>query len=279
MLSTQQRHQFTRDGYIVLPGFKSPDQIARLRERAGQIVDAFDPSQTRAIFTTNDQLAATDDYFLRSDNTIRCFFEEEAFGPDGQLRRDKALSINKIGHALHELDPVFEHFSRDPRLAAVAADLGLSDPKVWQSMYIFKQPGIGGEVHWHQDATFFDTTPVTVTTFWFALEAATIDNGCLWVEPGGHCGPMRERFVRIGDAVRMDQLDATPWPDDSVAAPLEVAAGTLVCFHGLLPHYSAPNRSAVSRHAYTLHVTDGQAAYSPQNWIQRDASFPVRGFI
>ncbi|MES2321046.1 MAG: phytanoyl-CoA dioxygenase family protein [Pseudomonadota bacterium] len=279
MLSSEQQQQFTRDGYLVLPGFKSAGEIARLRERAGQIVNEFDPNQGRGIFTTRDQVKATDDYFLRSDNTIRCFFEEEAFDADGRLRQDKSLSINKIGHALHDLDPVFEQFSRDPRLAAVARDLGLVDAQVWQSMYIFKQPGIGGEVNWHQDATFFETTPVSVTTFWFALEDATIDNGCLWVEPGGHRGPMRERFVRNGDDIKMEKLDDTPWPDNSTAVPLPATAGSLVCFHGLLPHYSAPNRSPVSRHAYTLHATDARSAYSPQNWIQRDAAFPVRGFI
>ena len=89
---------------------------------------------------------------------------------------------------------------------------------------------------------------------------------------------MRERFVRHGDEIRMEKLDDTPWPDDSVAVPLEAKAGSLVCFHGLLPHYSAPNRSPVSRHAYTLHATDGRTGYSPQNWIQRNAEFPVRGF-
>jgi phytanoyl-CoA hydroxylase len=145
-------------------------------------------------------------------------------------------------------------------------------------MYIFKQPGIGGEVRWHQDATFFDTTPISVTTFWFALEDATIDNGCLWVEPGGHRGPLRERFVRDGDDIRMEKLDTTPWPDDGVAVALECKAGSLVCFHGLLPHYSAPNRSPVSRHAFTLHATDARTEYSPRNWIQRDASFAARGF-
>jgi len=145
-------------------------------------------------------------------------------------------------------------------------------------MYIFKQPGIGGEVRWHQDATFFDSTPISVTTFWFALEDATIDNGCLWVEPGGHRGPLRERFLRDGDHITMEKLDGTPWPDDSTAVPLEAKAGDLVCFHGLLPHYSAPNRSAVSRHAFTLHVTDARTVYSPRNWIQRDGTFPVRGF-
>jgi phytanoyl-CoA hydroxylase len=279
MLTPDQRARYDRDGYIVLPGFKSAAEIARLRERAAQIVNEFEPSSTRSVFTTKNQASATDDYFLRSDNTVRCFFEEEAFGEDGQLRQEKALSINKIGHAMHDLDPVFSAFSRDARLALVARDLGLEEALVWQSMYIFKQPGIGGEVKWHQDATFFETTPISVTTFWFALEDATRDNGCLWVQPGGHRGPMRERFVRNGDDITMEKLDDTPWPDDSVAVPLEAQAGSLVCFHGLLPHYSAPNRSPVSRHAYTLHATDGRTAYSPHNWIQRDAAFPPRGFI
>ncbi|KQQ87833.1 phytanoyl-CoA dioxygenase family protein [Massilia sp. Leaf139] len=278
MLSAEQRSQYERDGFIVLPGFKSLDEITALRARAESIVEAFDPNESRSIFTTREQERVSDAWFLGSDNTVRCFFEEEAFGPDGQLRQAKALSINKIGHAMHDLDPVFSAFTRDPRLAAVARDLGLARPQVWQSMYIFKQPGIGGEVRWHQDASFFDTDPVSVTTFWFALEDATVDNGCLWAEPGGHRGPLRERFLREGDATRMEKLDATPWPGGSTAVPLEAAAGTLVCFHGLLPHYSAPNRSPVSRHAFTLHATDASTVYSPRNWIQRDGNLPVRGF-
>ncbi|MES2072967.1 MAG: phytanoyl-CoA dioxygenase family protein [Pseudomonadota bacterium] len=278
MLTMTQKEQYATNGYLVLPGFKTAQQIAALRERAVQIVEQFDPSESVSIFTTQEQEKSTDDYFLGSADKIRCFFEEEAFGPDGQLRQDKALSINKIGHALHDLDPVFMAFSRDPQLAAVAEDLGLADAQVWQSMYIFKQPGIGGEVRWHQDATYFDSTPISVATFWFALEDASLENGCLWVEPGGHRGPLRERFLREGDAVRVEKLDAMPWPDDSTAVPVEVKAGSLVCFHGLLPHYSAPNRSPVSRHAYTLHATDGRTAYSAKNWIQRGTDLPVRGF-
>jgi phytanoyl-CoA hydroxylase len=278
MLTTAQREQYQRDGYIVIPDFKSLDEIARLRRRAEEIVEAFDPTESRAIFTTRDQARASDAWFLGSDNTVRCFFEEEAFDENGQLKQAKALSINKIGHALHDLDPVFDAFTRDPKLAAVARDLGLEQPQVYQSMYIFKQPGIGGEVRWHQDATFFDSTPISVTTFWFALEDATIENGCLWTEPGGHRGPLRERFLRDGDHITMEKLDSTPWPDNRSAVPLEARAGSLVCFHGLLPHYSAPNRSAVSRHAFTLHATDGRSEYSARNWIQRDASLAVRGF-
>ena len=279
MLTPTQIEHYRRDGFAVLANFKSAEQIAALRARAEQLVHNFDPGESRNIFTTKEQLRTVNQYFLESANAVRCFFEEEAFAPDGSLRQAKSLSINKIGHAMHDLDPVFRAFSTGPALAQVAADLGLQQPQVWQSMYIFKQPGIGGEVAWHQDATYIASTPVTVTTFWFALEDATLENGCMWVEPGGHHGPLRERFERQGDVVSIRKLDTMPWPDTRTAIPLEVKAGTLVVFHGLLPHYSAANRSTSSRHAYTLHVTDGLSAYAPTNWIQRPATMPARGFL
>ena len=282
MLTDTQKTHFAQNGYLVLPGFKSPSEIAAVSRRAREIVQAFDPADATSIFTTNDQTRTADDYFLGSADKIRCFFEEDAFEGDprqGRLKQAKALSINKIGHAVHNLDPVFAAFSRGPQLAALATDLDLQQPRIWQSMVIFKQPGIGGEVRWHQDATFFETTPISVTTFWFALEDATRQNGCLWVQPGGHRGPLRERFVRSpDDIVTMEKLDATPWPDDSTAVAVEVSAGSLVLMHGLLPHYSAPNRSAVSRLAYTLHATDGRTLYSPRNWLQRNAAMPATGF-
>ncbi|MBT0569842.1 phytanoyl-CoA dioxygenase family protein [Curvibacter sp. CHRR-16] len=281
MLTPDQLIQYQRDGYVVLPHFKTPHAIARLRERAQAIVDAYDPEhEGQMVFTTNEQTRRLNQYFLDSADKVRCFFEEEAFDSQGRLKQAKALSINKIGHAMHDLDPVFVEFSHGPELAAVAKDVGLQQAQIWQSMYIFKQPGIGGEVDWHQDATFFDTTPQSVTTFWFALEDATLHNGCLWVQPGGHHGPLRERFERFGDKVSKRRIDDTPWPSATTGAvPLEVQAGTLVVFHGFLPHYSAPNRSMQSRHAYTLHVTDGACSYNATNWLQRGADMPVSGFV
>ena len=48
---------------------------------------------------------------------------------------------------------------------------------ILQSMYIFKQPRIGGVVKAHQDSTFIHTAPDTTTGFWIALEDCTKDNG------------------------------------------------------------------------------------------------------
>ena len=169
---------------------------AALRARAEAMVEAFDPGEQHAIFSTQEQARKVDDYFLDSADKMRCFFEEEAFDEQGRLRQAKALSINKIGHALHDLDPVFDAFSHGPALAAVAAGLGLAQPQLWQSMYIFKQPGIGGEVGWHQDATFFETEPISVASSSANQKLVTLSNGCLWVAPGAHLGPLRQRFVR-----------------------------------------------------------------------------------
>ena len=282
MLNPAQKAQWQRDGYAVLPAFKTPAETAAACERARALVDAFEPDAGASRFSTRDRSLVADASLLASAQTVRCFFEEEALDEQGRLRVPKSQSINKIGHALHDLDEVFIDYSHDPALAELGRDLGLLQPQVWQSQIIFKQPRIGGEVGWHQDASFFVTTPQTVTTFWFALEDATLDNGCLWVEPGGHRGPrgvLREQYVCDHSAGRLQMrpLDATPWPDMAQALALPVAAGTLVVFHGLLPHCSGPNRSPKSRLAYTLHATDASARYAPENWLQRSAAMPVRG--
>jgi phytanoyl-CoA hydroxylase len=282
VLTRDQVDDYRRDGFLVLPGFVPLTDCERLRDRANEIVDAWEPSATRTVFTTNEQERISNGEFLDSGSGIWCFFEEDAFGPDGELTQPKAVSINKIGHAQHDLDDEFERFSYRPELAEVAADLGLDDPLALQSMYIFKQPLIGGEVGCHQDATFLFTDPVTVTGFWFAIEDATLANGCLWAAPGGHTGPLRQLFHRnaTGDGTAFRQLDDTPLPlpppHGDALVPLEVPAGTLVVLHGLLPHWSDVNRSPTSRHAYSLHCVDGTAHYPADNWLQRPAHMPLR---
>jgi phytanoyl-CoA hydroxylase len=268
---------FSRQGFLVLPGFVPAASCDALKARAEELVAGFQP-ETVSVFSTKEQTRTSDDYFLSSGDRIHFFFEENAFKPDGSLRQDKALSINKIGHALHDLEPLFDRFSRTPELASLASELGLKRPLLLQSMYIFKQPFIGGEVNSHQDAAFLYTEPSTCLGFWFALEDATLENGCLWALPGGHELGLKKRFVRAeGGGTAFQVLDPTPLPEEGMV-PLEVPKGSLVVLHGLLPHRSGPNTSPKSRHAYSVHLIDGTARYPEDNWLHRSPSMPLRGF-
>ena len=163
VLSATQVAQFHEQGFLVLPNFATPESCLELRARAMKVAEENVPSPAEATIFTADSEArhAADRYFLESGDKIRCFFEKDAFDSTGVLKADAHLSLNKLGHAMHDLDPVFGDFSRTPKLEAVARQVGLSDPKLLQSMYIFKQPRIGGEVNCHTDHTFLWTEPAS----------------------------------------------------------------------------------------------------------------------
>ena len=143
-------------------------------------------------------------------------------------------------------------------------------------MYIFKQPQIGGKVDCHQDSTFLYTEPESVLGFWVAIEDATLENGCLLVASGSHKGPLRKLFTKKNEKMEMITLDDTPFEETNTA--LEAKKGTLVLLHGRLAHYSSENTSNKSRHAYSLHIIDGDSHYPKENWLQR-RNMPLKGFI
>ena len=275
-ISPAEIHRYHTDGFLVLENFVVAEDCDQLRQRALKLVQDFDPHQL-SIFSTHDQNRLTDDYFMESGDKIRFFFEEDAFQSDGTLKQSKEESINKIGHALHDLDPVFDRFSRTPKLRGLISDLGITEPRLLQSMYIFKQPRIGGEVTCHQDSTFLYTEPTDTVGLWFAIEDATIENGCLWAIPGGHEAGLKSRWLRACEGMRFDVLDNTPFTEEKLV-PLEARKGTLILLHGLLPHKSLANRSPKSRHAYTLHVISANSVYPASNWLQRSPEMPLRGF-
>lgn len=267
-MKSERLEQFRENGFVVIEGFNSSDECDALMKRAAELVGAFDYDGHPSVFQTSEQTRTSDDYFLESGNRISFFFEKDAFDDLGNLTVPVSESLNKIGHAMHDLDPVFDRFSRSPQMKRLADELGLARSVIIQSMYIFKHARIGGVVDVHQDSTFLFTDPGSCVGFWFALEDATRENGCLWAKPGGHRTPLRSRFKRSAlGGTEFEIFDASPYDLDG-AIPIEVSKGTCVVLDGLLPHYSLPNTSGRSRHAYTIHTIDPTAHYPDDNWLK-----------
>uniref|UniRef100_A0A0D9VY10 Fe2OG dioxygenase domain-containing protein n=1 Tax=Leersia perrieri TaxID=77586 RepID=A0A0D9VY10_9ORYZ len=257
-LTDEQLRFFDTNGYLVLESFSSAEEVKAMRDRMTELVDGFDGASA-AIFSTKDHRHAKNDFFFKSAENISFFFEEKAFGDDGCLKQAKELSINKVGHALHELDPVFKKFSFSANISSLFSSLSYKRPAVIQSMYIFKQPGIGGEVVPHQDNTFLYTEPPSCTGLWLALEDANKTNGCLWAIPGSHKNGIIRRMIRDENGTHFD--NPLPTFDQKDFVPLEVKSGDLVVIHGDLVHQSFENLSPVSRHALSLHVIDTEECY------------------
>ncbi len=269
--------QFQKDGYLVLEGFNTPEECDAVMKRGEELANGFDYEGHPSVFQTAQQTRTSDDYFLASGDKISFFFEKDAFDASGNLKNDLFHSLNKVGHALHDLDPVFNAFSRSPQMKQLAKDLGLDTHIIIQSMLILKHAKIGGEVDIHQDAAFLYTEPNSCIGFWFALEDATIENGCLWAKPAGHITPLRSWFrKKESGGTEFVELDAEPFSMEGMI-PLEVKKGTCIVLNGLLPHYSLPNTSGRSRQAYAIHTINWEAHYPGNNWLQRDMR-EVKGF-
>lgn len=206
-------HFYQEQGYLVVENALSPGELATLRDEATRICRG-DLGEVRGV-----EAADADE----SDDDI--------------LRRYLCI------HFPHKISQVMYTYLAHPVIKGVLTGVVGPNVKCMQSMLFIKASGKPGQA-WHQDEYFIPTRDRSLVGGWIALDAATQENGCLWIIPGSHkrgiIWPQQQhndrRFDCTGEAINF------PYTDDD-AIPVEVPAGAIVFFNGYLLHRSLPNRA------------------------------------
>lgn len=175
---------------------------------------------------------------------------------------------------------VFKRITFSDKVKDLVRELGYVEPKVPQSMFIFKNAKIGGPVVPHKDGTFLFTEPdLDLVGLWFPMVDVSLNNGCLSYVPKSHLIAKRRLFVRdpakpdesVCKFINEDQEIVYPQHD---YVPIEVKAGSCVLIHGLVVHQSKLNQTDHGRPVYTFHLLDmHNRQWNERNWLQETESY------
>jgi len=236
-LSAAQMAFWEANGYLVIEGFLSADELAALNTEVDRLI--------------------LDQAGLVADQGG--FNLEKAGGnPFGRDAEIKAAGVFRKLQSIAQLSPPFDALARDTRLLDIAEDLLGPDLYFHSNKLMFKPAHHGSAKPWHQDYAYWKGRNPEPNQFsaWLALEDATPENGCLELLPGSHhLGLLDHHQAELQIA-----LDAA---DLSKAVSCPIAAGGLILFHSLTLHYSAPNRSDRSRRGMIYTYSAGSEVGEP----------------
>lgn len=119
-----------------------------------------------------------------------------------------------------------------------------------QSMLINKPPdtGSGTSSHpMHQDLLYSPIRPADkIVGTWTAMDAVTVENGCLYVVPGTHKFNLKPHHYPDNEVKRLG-FQCVKGFDDLPKVDLLMEKGDCLLFHPLLFHGAHPNLSQVSK--------------------------------
>lgn len=217
-------HQFQKQGYVLIPGLFSADEVNQYREHYMQ---------------------------LRHQGGHPGDFD----GVD-MTSSDPLKQYPRMIH-MHRWDQLSLDWLLDQRLRTAMTDMLGLEPYAVQTMLYFKPPGARGQAL-HQDQAYLQTQPGTCLAAWLALDRCDEANGCLRVVPGSHNIPT---LCTVEADTSQSFTDVTvPVPDGMPIEPVIMEAGDVFFFNGQLIHGSYPNTTADRfRRALIGHYIVGEA--------------------
>ena len=205
-LTLEQLKQYEQDGYILLKGLFTPEQIALLSRTA------------------------------REDRVL----DQHSFGKSDGEGGTVRLSLWN-----HPTDTIYGAIARSESVVGVAEQVLEGEVYHYHSKMIMKDAKVGGAWAWHQDYGYWYQNGVLfpdLTSAFIAVDPATRENGCMQVIKGSHrLG--RIEHVLTGEQAGAD-LDRVQ--EVLKVLPLEyieMDPGDVLYFHANLLHRSDRNNS------------------------------------
>jgi phytanoyl-CoA hydroxylase len=215
VLTLAQWRQYRDEGYTVVDGVLSSDELEQLRRATEELVDG-----ARGV-TQHTAL-----YDLDPSHTP-------------EVPRIRRL---KEPHRFHD---AHARLVKHPRILGAMRDLWGPDIRFQFSKLNMKSAGYGAAVEWHQDWAFYPHTNDDLAAVGIMLDDCGADNGPLLVIPGSHLGPTFSHHVDGKFIAAIDPRNTEVGFDRAVA--LKGKAGSMTIHHVRAVHASAPNRSARDR--------------------------------
>lgn len=250
LVSVKEYAQYHREGYVIVRGLVSKEDIASLYALA---------EETRLEGLRNAKA--------------------KSGAGDTSVLQEEFAAATRV-HMLSRINETAERGLLNPRILDVVEALVGPDVYALQSMMFLNPPGKGGQ-GWHQDSCYIKTHPDTLIGAWVALEEADEENGCLWVAPGSNHEPVYppaefgngggnvhalEAFADLHDVHNVSHIDDEVNTLSKVVAnypppiPVPLSPGDVLFFHSHLFHRSYPNRTQDRhRRSYVLHYCNARS--------------------
>jgi ectoine hydroxylase-related dioxygenase (phytanoyl-CoA dioxygenase family) len=209
VLSTEQKQQFIKEGFLILKGLFQPEEVACIRD----------------LFMD-----------IQAKGRIPGYFEPAA---PHEAKGDPLLLYPRILYPHRILDTA-KKYMLDARIMEVLAGLFEEEPLAAQSMFYFKPPGARGQAL-HQDNYYLRAEPGTCIAAWTAIDKADQENGGLMVVPKTQ--NMEIRCPQEADPAQSFTRDLVTAPKGSLAVPVNMDPGDVLFFNGSTIHGSHPNQS------------------------------------